>query len=519
MVPGIDMPKVELHVHLDCAASYGAVAALAPAVSLGEYRRDFVGPPRCHDLADFLKRPPRIVALMQDERGLRLIVEDLFEQLARDGVIYAEPRFAPLQHVAGGLTPRRVVEIVERATADAIRATGVEARLILCTLRHFTAEQSLEAARLAVEARGSLVVGLDIAGDEAGHSLDAHEPAFALAAEHGVHRTAHAGEASGPASVRETLARLAPARIGHGVRSVEDGDLVARLRENRIHLEVCPTSNVQIGVCADYREHPIDRLWRAGVPLSVSTDARAIADVTLAREYERLSAAFGWTAHELTACNRMALEAAFVEDDVRDRLLAAHFPAPERPDTAEAGPYIQTVSGRRVNPLDPDIDQIDPDDIAQALANQCRFGGHSRVFYSVAQHSAIVSDLAREAGASRELALAALLHDASEAYLVDLPHPLKHRSELGAVYRRAETHLEQAIRRRFALPADLSAIKPLDRALLATERRAFSQVAWHWPELEGVEPLDLRLEPWAPERAAREFRARFERLSAPHGLQ
>jgi uncharacterized protein len=183
----------------------------------------------------------------------------------------------------------------------------------------------------------------------------------------------------------------------------------------------------------------------------------------------------------------------------------------------EPGPFIQTVSGRRINPFEPDPSEIDPQDIAQALSNQCRFGGHCRVFYSVAQHSVIVSDLVRESGGDPETVLAALLHDASEAYLVDLPHPLKHRSELGVAYRRAEAVLEQAIRERFSLVADMSGIKPIDRALLATERRAFTGDVWHWPELDGVEPLDLTLEPWEPAKAAREFLARFEQLELARG--
>jgi adenosine deaminase len=505
----LDLPKVELHLHLDGNASYPAVAALAPEVTLAEYRNAFVGPERFRDLPDLLAHYSRILELMQDERGLRVMVEDLFEQLARDRVIYAEIRFAPLQHTGGGLSPRDVVTVVERTAAESIAATGVEARLILCTLRHFAPEQSMETAHLAAAFEGSLVTGFDIAGDEAGHPLDAHEPAFRFAGSEGVRLTAHAGEAAGPASVDETLRRLQPARIGHGVRSIEDAALVERLRRDRIHLEVCPSSNVQIGLYPTYGEHPVDRLRRAGVPLSVNTDQRTITDLTLSREYDRVRAAFGWTDDDFDACNRLALEAAFVDDETRARLLARLGPvrAADGP-----GPSIQTVSGRRLNPFDPDPDQIDPNDIARALSNQCRFGGHSRVFYSVAQHSAIVSDLVLDNGGGPDAALAALLHDAAEAYLVDLPHPLKHRSALGPPYRRAEAVLEEAIRKRFSLPRDVPGLKPIDRALLATERRTFSQVAWHWPELEGAEPLDLELAAWEPARAAREFLARFERL-------
>ncbi len=179
----------------------------------------------------------------------------------------------------------------------------------------------------------------------------------------------------------------------------------------------------------------------------------------------------------------------------------------------KAGSYIQTVSGRRIDPFAPDPDQIDLDDIAQALSNQCRFGGHCRVFYSVAQHSCLVADLVVAEGGDVNERLWALLHDAPEAYLVDLPHPLKHRSPLGRFYREAEMLLQAAICRRFALPLDPPAsLKAVDRALLATERKAFARVAWHWPELEGAEPLDLEIEPWLPARAAEEFRARYAAL-------
>jgi hypothetical protein len=177
------------------------------------------------------------------------------------------------------------------------------------------------------------------------------------------------------------------------------------------------------------------------------------------------------------------------------------------------GPYLQTVSGRWVNPFDPDPAQLEAGDIARALANQCRFGGHSRVFYSVAQHSVIVSRLVEERGGDVEDAFAALMHDATEAYLGDMPHPLKHRSPLGAAFKEAEAHLERAIRDRFDIKPDVPKINPADRALLASERRAFSAESWHWPELEGVEPLDIELTAWSPDQAADEFAKRYAELS------
>ncbi len=314
--------KVELHLHLDCAASYAAVAALSPGTTFTEYRRDFVAPAKCTNLADFLTRPPRIVALMQNERGLRVIIEDLFDQLARDGVAYAEVRFAPYLHTEAGMRVEQVVAEVERRAMAAAAAVGIEARLILCTLRHFSAAQSMRTAELVREFEGSLVAGLDIAGDEAGFPLDEHEEAFHYAMEHGLARTAHAGESLGPASVWETLRRLQPTRIGHGVRSIEDPTLIQHLKDKNVHLEICPSSNVLINIVERYEDHPVDRLYRAGVPLSINTDARTMIDATLSVEYERLRRSFGWQDLDFRRCNQAALAAAFAPEGVKKRVAA-----------------------------------------------------------------------------------------------------------------------------------------------------------------------------------------------------
>jgi adenosine deaminase len=317
-----DMPKVELHLHMDCSLSYKVVSQIDSSISRNEFEAEFIAPPRCTNLVDFLKRAPCAVQLMQTKDALRLVTEDVFEQLASDNVIYAEIRFAPLLHIENGLSPEEVVAAVDRATEQCIRATNVEARLILCTLRHFSQEQSLLTAQLVERFGGSRVVALDLAGDEAGFPLDAHIPAFRLAVERGINRTAHAGEADGPASVWETLRAFEPTRIGHGVRSVEDPKLIEHLKAKRIHLELCPSSNMQTCVCSAYQDHPANRLLRAGVSLGINTDARTITNVTLREEYARLREHFGWSEAEFHACNRAALEAAFIEKPVRKGLMS-----------------------------------------------------------------------------------------------------------------------------------------------------------------------------------------------------
>jgi len=314
------LPKVELHLHLDCCLSYEVVRRLAPDVTPEAFARDFVAPPKCRSLAEYLRTPPHHVALMQSEEALRLVVDDLFAQLARDHVVYAEIRFAPLFHTRHGLGSEQIVAIVDDAVARACAATGIKARIILATLRHFSEAQSLETVRLAERFRGTHVAAFDIAGDEAGFPLDAHLAAFHLAIERDIPRTAHAGEAAGPASVWETLRLLQPSRIGHGIRSIQDERLMAHLAETGIQLEVCPTSNVQTDVVPEYDDHPVDKLYRRGITLGINTDTRTVTDVTLTQEYERLRDTFGWGAQEFLAVNLNAMRAGFVEPSVKQAL-------------------------------------------------------------------------------------------------------------------------------------------------------------------------------------------------------
>ncbi len=317
------LPKLELHLHLDCSLSFEAVSRFVPGVTHEEYLSDYVAPARCTNLADFLSRAPKGLSLMQDEPSLQLTVEDVFRQLRADNVIYAELRFAPLLHAERGLTPQRAVEIVNGVTDRCSRDSGIEARLILCTLRHFTEAQSMETAHLVKAFEGSRVVALDLAGDEAGFPLMAQVGAYQFVRQRNLFRTAHAGEACGPASVWETVRQLQPTRIGHGTRSIEDPELVDYLRQHRIHLELCPSSNVQIiPEIPDMPHHPIDRLFREGVALNINTDTRMLTATSLNKEYEEVARTFGWGVEEFLGTNLMAVEAAFVGESVKAGLRA-----------------------------------------------------------------------------------------------------------------------------------------------------------------------------------------------------
>ncbi|MEO5946371.1 MAG: adenosine deaminase [Chitinophagaceae bacterium] len=314
------LPKIELHLHLDCSLSYKAVQQIDPTITLEEYEHSFIAPPKCTDLVDYLSRAVKGFELMQTKESLHLVTLDLLEQLKADNVIYAEIRFAPLLHIAKGLTAVEVVKTVNDAVTEGIQQTGVEARLLLCTLRHYSEEESMETVQLVEQFKGTNVVGFDIAGDEAGFPVKNHVKAFAYAKEKNIHCTAHAGEAKGAESVKEVLQQFHPTRIGHGTRSAEDESLLAFLKKENIHLEVCPTSNIQTNVFDSIEDHSANKIYNAGVSMSINTDSRTITPVTLNSEYTLLEKVFQWKKEHFLKCNLEAVEHSFCSAALKEKL-------------------------------------------------------------------------------------------------------------------------------------------------------------------------------------------------------
>lgn len=313
-------PKIELHLHLDCSLSYEVVKQLRPSVTLEEYKESFIAPAKCTDLADYIKRAIKGFELMQTKEQLRLVTLDLFKQLKADNVLYAEIRFAPLQHIMQGLTTAEVVETVNAATEEGIKTYGVEAGIILCTLRHYSESQSLETVQLVNQFKGSHIIGFDIAADEAGFPITNHIKAFEFAHANKLPCTAHAGEAKGAESIWETLKNFHPSRIGHGVRSAEDPSLLTFLKANNIHLEVCPTSNVQTNVFDKIEAHTADKIYNSGVSMSINTDARTISNVTLADEYRLMEKVFQWDKAHFKKCILEAIDHSFANGEIKRKI-------------------------------------------------------------------------------------------------------------------------------------------------------------------------------------------------------
>lgn len=315
------LPKVELHVHLDCCLSFEVVKKIRPDISNLYYKEKFTGS-SCSCLKDYISCADNAVELMQTKEELELVTIDLFDQLKSDNVVYVEIRFAPLLHTNKGLTPYEIVRIISEITSEQSKSTGIEAGLILCTLRHYSSSQSMETVKLVNEFKNTNVVGFDIAADEAGHPLDNHIDAFKFAFENKIFCTAHAGEALGPESVIETLDKIKPLRIGHGVRSVEDSSLLNKLKNNSIHLELCFTSNIVTKVYDNYMDHPIDILFKKGLSISVNSDGRTISDTDLNQEYEKLQENFNWPNKNFLQCNIDAMKSSFTNQKTKDKIIS-----------------------------------------------------------------------------------------------------------------------------------------------------------------------------------------------------
>ena len=321
------MPKAELHLHLDGSLRIDTALDIArsrgvdaPSTFAG-MRGVLVGPDQSTDQAELLKAFDLPIALMQDDEAIDRISGDLVEDKARDNVRYAEVRWAPLLHTAKGLTGRQVVEATARGARRAATAAGTEVRLIATLMRSHPPEANLAFVR-DLEANGipDGLVAVDLAGpEERFPDPTIHAEAIDLARAIGLHVTAHAGEWGGAAQVRRTLA-IDPERIAHGPLAIEDPDLVAELVRRGTWLDLCPTSNVQARIVPELEDHPILRLRRAGVRVTLNTDDLTVSDISLSDEYERTVLRIGASIPEIWALDLAALDAAFCDDATRDRL-------------------------------------------------------------------------------------------------------------------------------------------------------------------------------------------------------
>lgn len=315
-------PKVELHLHLEGAAPPAFIRGLAREKNIdiaGIFTES--GDYRFTDFWDFIKVYEAACSVLQGPQDFYRLTLAVLEQSAASGVVYGETFVSPDFCGGGDLGAwREYVHAIEEASAEAERTMGITLRGIVTCIRHFGAEKARLAALCAAETSGRFICGFGIAGDERIGAPKDYLWSFDCAREAGLHLTAHAGEWGGPQSVRDAVRDLGVSRIGHGVRAIEDLALVDELAEAGIVLEVCPGSNVALGLYKSFRAHPIAELDRRGVKVTISTDDPPFFHTTMAREYEMLHQAFDWDEGQFARLNRTALDAAFCDADTKARI-------------------------------------------------------------------------------------------------------------------------------------------------------------------------------------------------------
>ena len=316
------VPKAELHCHIEGAIP--PALARAQAHRYGVNTAPFIRGDRYvwSDFTSFLFAYDSAAALFRTADDYALLAETYLGELSAVGAIYSEIFVSPDHARSAGLAPETYVEGLGEGIVKARRETGIECRMIVVGVRHLGAEKVEAAARFAAGRPHALVTGFGMAGEERfGHVSD-YARAFDIARDAGLGITIHAGELAGPGSVRDALDMVRPGRIGHGVRAIEDADLVRRLADAGTVLEVCPGSNVALGLYPDFDAHPFPRLAEAGVKVTLSSDDPPFFDTSLAAEYETAARHFGLDEMGLRAVTRRSIEAAFVDEETRAALLA-----------------------------------------------------------------------------------------------------------------------------------------------------------------------------------------------------
>jgi adenosine deaminase len=316
----VHVPKVELHVHLEGTAPPELVQRMAtrnalplPAGVLGSDGRF-----RYSDFLDFLRTYDLAASVIRTAHDYRDITYEYLRDCAREGAIYVELTASPDHARLVGLTDEEHLNGIAQGIDDARRDCGIEGRILISAVKHFGVEQAVGVARHAADRPHRYVVGFSMAGSELTPAAEFAEP-FAIASAAGLGCTVHAGEWAGPESVRSALT-LPITRIDHGVRAIEDAELVKELAAREIVLDCCPTSNVVLGVYGNYEEHPLPRLLDAGIKLTLGSDDPPYFGATIGGEYAVCAERMGLSEDDLRDITRTAIAAAFCDDDLKAKL-------------------------------------------------------------------------------------------------------------------------------------------------------------------------------------------------------
>lgn len=316
------LPKVELHVHLEGSIQPQTLLQLArrrrvdlPAADEDGLREWF----RFRDFEHFVQIYLVCCRCLRHPEDFQLVVDQLLAEQERQNVLYTELHFTIGTHLANGVNGGEVADAIHESLTDAEQRRGVRARLIPDIVRDVGPERADQTLEWALAARDKGVVALGLSGFEESPD-EPYREHFQVAKDAGLHRVAHAGEHRGPQTIRSVLEVCQAERIGHGIRAVDDPDLMVELAARSLPLEICPTSNLRLGAVPEMSVHPIERLRRAGIEVTINSDDPSLFDTTLAREYEQVARSFDYSAADLVAFSWTALRHAFLAAEEREPL-------------------------------------------------------------------------------------------------------------------------------------------------------------------------------------------------------
>ena len=309
------LKKIELHVHLDGSVSIPLASTLL-GIKEENLKKEMVASTKCHDLKEYLEKFTLPLSFMQTKKNLKLIAIDLVNQLSMDNVIYAEIRFAPCLHTKNGLTQEEVVE----AVLEGLKTNQkVKTNLIVCLMRGVKNEDNLKTIEVASKYLNKGVCALDLAGDEKKYKLKGYKELFLLAKKKHIPFTIHAGEVD-EEDLKEAIF-LGVKRIGHGVKCINDKNLVSLLLEKNILLEVCPTSNIQTNAFSTLTDHPIYDLYKEKINISINTDNRTVSNTNLNQEYLNLIQNFPFQIEDFVTMNLNSIHYTFLSSEEKSKLL------------------------------------------------------------------------------------------------------------------------------------------------------------------------------------------------------
>lgn len=308
-----ELKKIELHLHLDGSVRISTASFLLNK-SVSELT-SLMQATELNSLTEYLTKFDIPVKLMQKKENLERITYELCEDLKLDNVIYAEIRFAPIKH-----TNNINLDEVVLSVLNGIKKSNIKANLILCCMRGDTIENNNYVIDIAYKYLNKGVCAIDLAGDELHYPNYLYEYIFNKCKKLNIPYTIHSGEADGIESIRKAIS-YDTKRIGHGIRAIEDKNIIEMIKQKNITLEICPTSNLNTRVVDNIKNHPINKLYKQGIKVTINTDNRTVSNTNLNKEYKLLYDTFGFTKEDFIKFNKNAIEASFLSEAEKNKLL------------------------------------------------------------------------------------------------------------------------------------------------------------------------------------------------------